>query len=58
MGELDPYDYDLPRNLIAQSPLVSRADARLLVVDCRDHPLPTIISAICPTCSSPETAWS
>jgi S-adenosylmethionine:tRNA ribosyltransferase-isomerase len=33
MGELDQYDYDLPRQLIAQSPLVSRADARLLVVD-------------------------
>ena len=33
MGELDQYDYDLPRELIAQSPLVSRADARLLVVD-------------------------
>jgi S-adenosylmethionine:tRNA ribosyltransferase-isomerase len=33
MGELDQYDYDLPRGLIAQSPLVSRVDARLLVVD-------------------------
>ncbi len=32
MGELDQYDYELPRELIAQSPLVSRADARLLVV--------------------------
>ena len=35
MGELDPYDYELPRDLIAQSPLVSRADARLLAVDRR-----------------------
>jgi S-adenosylmethionine:tRNA ribosyltransferase-isomerase len=28
-----PYDYDLPRELIAQKPLAQRADARLLVVD-------------------------
>ncbi len=34
MGELDQYDYHLPRHLIAQSPTVRRADARLLVV-CR-----------------------
>ena len=33
MGELDQYDYDLPRHLIAQQPLHNRADARLLVVD-------------------------
>ncbi len=33
MSELDQYNYDLPRDLIAQSPLASRADARLLVVD-------------------------
>ena len=39
MGELDPYDYELPRDLIAQSPLVSRADARLLVVDRRGRSL-------------------
>ncbi len=33
MSELDRYDYELPRDLIAQAPLVNRADARLLVVD-------------------------
>lgn len=33
MSELDRYDYELPRELIAQSPLHSRTDARLMVVD-------------------------
>jgi len=33
MSELDQYDYELPRPLIAQTPLPHRADARLLVVD-------------------------
>ncbi len=33
MSELDRYDYELPRHLIAQHPLASRVDARLLVVD-------------------------
>jgi S-adenosylmethionine:tRNA ribosyltransferase-isomerase len=33
MPEIDQYDYDLPRDLIAQAPLTRRADARLLVVD-------------------------
>jgi S-adenosylmethionine:tRNA ribosyltransferase-isomerase len=33
MSELDQYDYELPRRLIAQAPLANRADARLLVVD-------------------------
>lgn len=32
-SELDQYDYDLPRELIAQQPLARRSDARLLVVD-------------------------
>ncbi len=32
MCELTQYDYDLPQQLIAQSPAVSRTDARLLVV--------------------------
>jgi S-adenosylmethionine:tRNA ribosyltransferase-isomerase len=32
MSELDQYDYQLPRELIAQHPLASRSDARLLVV--------------------------
>ncbi len=33
MSELARYDYDLPKELIAQSPVVCRTDARLLVVD-------------------------
>jgi S-adenosylmethionine:tRNA ribosyltransferase-isomerase len=33
MSELDHYDYELPKGLIAQAPLHHRADARLLVVD-------------------------
>jgi len=33
MSEISQYDYDLPKRLIAQSPLRHRADARLLVVD-------------------------
>ncbi len=33
MAEIDQYDYDLPKDLIAQQPLARRADARLLVVD-------------------------
>jgi len=32
MSELDPYDYRLPRELIAQHPLPRRSDARLMVV--------------------------
>jgi S-adenosylmethionine:tRNA-ribosyltransferase-isomerase (queuine synthetase) len=33
MSELDKYDYDLPKQLIAQQPVSSRVDAGLLVVD-------------------------
>jgi S-adenosylmethionine:tRNA ribosyltransferase-isomerase len=33
MSELANYDYDLPKELIAQSPAAVRSDARLLVVD-------------------------
>ena len=33
MSELDRYDYDLPKEFIAQSPAACRSDARLLVVD-------------------------
>jgi len=33
MSELDQYDYDLPRELVAQQPLIRRTDARLLVAD-------------------------
>lgn len=39
MSELDRYDYDLPKNLIAQSPTVCRTDARLLVADRRRNSL-------------------
>jgi S-adenosylmethionine:tRNA ribosyltransferase-isomerase len=33
MSELDEYDYDLPKELIAQFPLRTRTDARLLFVE-------------------------
>ena len=33
MSEIAKYDYELPKGLIAQSPVVCRSDARLLVVD-------------------------
>lgn len=33
MSELDQYDYQLPRELIAQEPLATRSDARLMLVD-------------------------
>ena len=33
MSELAKYDYELPKELIAQQPVVCRTDARLLVVD-------------------------
>jgi S-adenosylmethionine:tRNA ribosyltransferase-isomerase len=33
MNEIDQYDYDLPRELIAQEPLATRSDARLMLVD-------------------------
>lgn len=33
MSELDQYDYHLPRERIAQDPLPTRSDARLMVVD-------------------------
>ncbi len=33
MNELDQYDFDLPRELIAQHPLANRGDARLMLVD-------------------------
>ncbi len=35
MSDLEQYDYDLPRELIAQQPLAKRSDARLMVVDRR-----------------------
>lgn len=33
MSDVDQYDYELPRELIAQEPLAARSDARLLVVN-------------------------
>jgi len=33
MSELDQYDFHLPRDLIAQNPLLRRSDARLMVVN-------------------------
>ncbi len=33
MSEIDRYDYELPRELIAQHPLPRRSDARLMLVD-------------------------
>lgn len=39
MSDLDRYDYELPRHMIAQEPAISRADARLLVVDRADQSL-------------------
>ncbi|MBW3597356.1 MAG: tRNA preQ1(34) S-adenosylmethionine ribosyltransferase-isomerase QueA [Planctomycetes bacterium] len=39
MSELDQYDYELPEELIAQHPLPTRSDARLLVVDRRSGAL-------------------
>ncbi|MFW6169902.1 MAG: tRNA preQ1(34) S-adenosylmethionine ribosyltransferase-isomerase QueA [Planctomycetota bacterium] len=39
MPSLDEYDYELPRELIAQYPLSCRSDARLLVVSRRDQSL-------------------
>ncbi len=38
-SEIDQYDYELPRHLIAQQPVASRVDARLLVVDRRQQSL-------------------
>jgi S-adenosylmethionine:tRNA ribosyltransferase-isomerase len=39
MSELAKYDYELPKELIAQQPAVCRTDARLLVVDRRQNTL-------------------
>jgi S-adenosylmethionine:tRNA ribosyltransferase-isomerase len=39
MSDLDQYDYELPRHLIAQQPAPVRVDARLLVVDRRQQSL-------------------
>jgi S-adenosylmethionine:tRNA ribosyltransferase-isomerase len=39
MSDVDQYDYELPKSLIAQHPLRCRSDARLLVVDRRHNSL-------------------
>jgi S-adenosylmethionine:tRNA ribosyltransferase-isomerase len=39
MSDLDQYDYDLPRHLIAQNPAISRIDARMMVVDRKEKSL-------------------
>ncbi len=39
MSELAEYDYELPRHLIAQSPVPIRTDARLMVVDRKTNSL-------------------
>ncbi len=39
ISELANYDYDLPKDLIAQSPAICRSDARLMVVDRRCNSL-------------------
>lgn len=36
MSDLEQYDYDLPRELIAQQPLPNRSDARLMIVRRQD----------------------
>ena len=33
MAEIDDYDYSLPRSLIAQEPMATRSDARLMVIN-------------------------
>lgn len=33
MNEIEQYDYDLPRELIAQDPLATRSDSRLMLVE-------------------------
>ena len=49
MSELDQYDYELPRHLIAQHPAPVRVDARLLVVDRRGSRWRITTFAIYPT---------
>ncbi|MEL6896448.1 MAG: S-adenosylmethionine:tRNA ribosyltransferase-isomerase, partial [Planctomycetota bacterium] len=33
MNEIDLYDYELPRDRIAQHPVANRSDARLMLID-------------------------
>ena len=57
MADADLYDYDLPRELIAQQPLADRSAARLLVVRRGDGRSSTGRSATCPNCSLRATSW-
>ena len=57
MSEIDQYDYELPRHLIAQQPARRRTDARLLVVDRKRQSLEHSTFAICPRSFGRATAW-
>ncbi len=54
MSDLDAYDYELPRQLVAQSPLANRADARLLVVDRAGQRSSTVMCANLPQLLRPH----
>lgn len=56
MAEIDHYDYELPKELIAQQPLQRRADARLLVVDRRHQALEHCYVRDLPELLSPQDA--
>ena len=56
-AEIDQYNYDLPRQLIAQQPAASRVDARLLVVDRRRQTLAHHYIRDLPELLGPATAW-
>ena len=53
-----PFDYEIPRELVAQEPLRHRADARLMVVDRQTaRRSSTTMCAICPTCCRRAIGW-
>lgn len=56
MAEIDHYDYDLPKELIAQRPLTRRVDARLLVVDRRRDEIEHCYVRDLPDLLSPQDA--
>ncbi|MCB9937961.1 MAG: tRNA preQ1(34) S-adenosylmethionine ribosyltransferase-isomerase QueA [Planctomycetaceae bacterium] len=56
MAEIDHYDYELPKELIAQQPLARRVDARLLVVDRRNQTLEHCYVRDLPDLLSPQDA--
>lgn len=49
--------YDLPPELIAQTPLEKRDGSRLLTLDKTTAPSATTTSTTCPSSSAPATAW-